>query len=388
LKSGPLVLAAPDFGAIDTLARRSKPAVLWAVGSQSLAGHWLDEAVRQGYKQVIIHSPDRPAQVRTELADGAFWSLALTVSPQPAPPEAVAMTALPGGEPRVLARNAAELLCWWLALNQEWLTRRQAGPVSIDHHQADGGWIGPHAQVDPACRLQPPYWIGARAIVGAGCVIGPGALIGTDCLLDQDIRVENSVVLAKTSLGPHLDLKGVIVSGPVLLDPTRGVRVDIVDRFIADALHRPRSRVAWSERLLAALLLLPAGLAALGRGPVTVEVVALPGDQTLRLLTGQRGNLLGRRAGWLRAVVGGHLRLVGPLPRPVQSADPLPAESRDLLATVIPGVFSLADVQGVHTTADPEEIAHALYQAAVPAADGAVRDRLFQLCLTRPGPAT
>jgi hypothetical protein len=387
LKTGPLVLAAPDFGAIDTLARRGKPAVLWAVGSQSLAGHWLDEAVRQGYQQVIIHSPDRPAQVRAELADGAFWSLALTISPQPAPPEAVPMTALPNGEPRAPAGNAAELLRWWLALNQEWLARRQAGPISIDHHQADGGWIGPHAQVDPACRLQPPYWIGARAIIGPGCAIGPGALIGADCLLDQDIRVENSVVLAKTSLGPHLDLKEVIVSGPVLLDPRRGVRVDIVDRFIADALHRPRSRVAWSERLLAALLLLPAGLAALGRGPATTEMVALPGDRTLRLLTGTRGILLGRRAGWLRAVVAGRLRLIGPLPRNLRSADSLPAESRELLATVTPGVFSLADVQGVHTTADPEEIAHALYQAAVPVADRAVRARWFQLCLTRPDPA-
>jgi hypothetical protein len=385
LNSAPLVLAAPDFAALDTLARRSQPAVLWPVGSQSLAAHWLDHAVRQGHKRVIIHSPDRPAQVRTELAGGAYWSLDLEISPQPAPAGANVMVSLPDGIVRPVPGNAADLLRWWLALNLEWLDSRKADAVSIDRRQADGGWVGPHARIHPSCKLRAPYWIGARSIIGPGCTIGPGALVGADCLLDHDINVGQSLVLARTSLGAHLDVQGVIINGPLLLDAKSGTRVAIVDRFIADALHRPSSPVAWLDRVAAALLLLPASLAALGRGPVTREQIPLPGGgRPLSLATGRRGLLLGQRAGWLLEVIAGRLRLVGPLPRRAEATADLPAESRALLAEATPGVFSLADSQGIHTTADTEELAHALYQAAVPAADRGVWRQLPKLCVLRP----
>jgi hypothetical protein len=387
LSSAPLVLAAPDCGAIDTLARRTQPAVLWPVGAQSLAAHWLDHAVRQNHKRVIIHSPDRPAQVRDELAGGSYWSLNLEISSQPAPADALSMVSLPEGMVRPVPTNAIDLLRWWLALNLEWLDRRKAGPVSVDQHRADGGWVGPHARIDPSCQLRAPYWIGARSIIGPGCTIGPGALVGADCLLDHDINVSQALVVAKTSLGAHLDVHGVIVAGSLLLDPKSGARVEIVDRFIADALHRPRSAVALADRLLAALLLLPARLLALSAGPVTRETFALPEGRRVMLPTGQRGRLLGRRAGWLHAVIAGQMRLIGPLPRRPESTDLLPAESRALLASVIPGVFSLADSHGIHSPAEPDETAHALYQAAVPAADRAVRSQLLKLCLLQPGSA-
>ena len=73
------------------------------------------------------------------LAEGAYWSLKLTVSSQPAPAEAHSMASLPEGEARAPATDAAGVLRWWLALNLEWLNRRQAGPISIDRQQADGG---------------------------------------------------------------------------------------------------------------------------------------------------------------------------------------------------------------------------------------------------------
>ena len=76
-----LVLAAPDWHALDTLARRADPPVLWPVGTQSLAAHWLDHAVRLGCKEVVLYCPDRPADVRAALEGGAYWSVKLDLRP-------------------------------------------------------------------------------------------------------------------------------------------------------------------------------------------------------------------------------------------------------------------------------------------------------------------
>ena len=382
----PLVLAAPDWHALDTLARREEPPLLWQIGNQSLIAHWLDHAVRLGCKQVILYCPDRPAAIRAALEGGAYWSLQLDLRPTPPPAGTVAETIdrLPGKPAGSAApSDGASLVRWWLDLNLAWLSTRDPDLVHVDTAREPGGWVGPRAIIAPGVVLKSPYWIGAGTLVGSGCVIGPGALIGPGSVLSDDIHLHDALVQGGTFVGAHLDLHGKRLLGSTLLDPAKGARADLADDFIAAAMKRPAVATPLSERLLAALLWLPAHL--LPSGPASALRVTLPGGFPARLSTGSRGCLLARRAGWLGLVVAGRLRLVGILPREQPPAH-LPAETRSLLAHTPPGVFSLADLHEAHTTDQPDELAHALYQAALPEADRTVRSSLLKLFFLRPAP--
>ena len=310
-----LVLVAPDWSVLDSLARRDLPPILWEVGNQSLAAHWLDHAVQQGCKQVTLYCPDRAAAGRAE--------------PQ--------------------------------------------------------GWLGPRVTLAPGIKLVPPYWIGAGTLIESGCTIGPGALVGPGCVLSSDVHLQHALVAGGTFVGAHLDVHNKLLLGATLLDPMSGGRADLTDDFIAAAMQQQPQSTPMRERAWALLLWLPAQLLALGAGEAISREVLLPGGGTLRLSTGSRGSLLARRARWLGAVVAGRLRLVGILPRS-EIAPQVPEETRTLLAHTPPGVFSLADLHGSHTPEEPDELAHALYQAALPQNDRLVRRSLLKLCLTHPAP--
>lgn len=382
----PLTLVAPDWGVLDTLARRTEPALLWPVGSQSLVAHWLDHAVRLGCREVTLYCPDRPALVRSALEGGAYWSLKLDLRPSAPPPETqgVLMDRLPGMDALPSSpADGAGLVRWWLDLNLAWLAARDPAHVHLDVSHEPGGWIGPRAVLSPGVVLKPPYWIGSGCLVGPGCTIGPDALIGPGSVIGTDVHLRHALVQGGTFVGSHLDLHDKLLVGPLLLDPTKGARAEIIDDFIASAMRRSAQSVPSAERLLAALLWPLARLLALGAGPASSASVMLPGDARIDLATGGRGPLLARRARWLGAVVKGRIRLIGVLPRGKPPVG-VPDETRALLSHTLPGVFSLADLHGAHSPDEPDEFAHSLYQAAIPAADREVREALFKLCLTRP----
>lgn len=384
----PLVLAAPEWHAFDTLARRDDPPILWPVGNASLITHWLDHAVRLGCRAVTLYCPDRPAAVRAALEGGAYWSLQLDLRPSPPPPGVTVewIHHLPGRPSPASASTPTDgsgLLRWWLELNQTWLATRDPAVVHVDVAREPGGWLGPRVVLSPGVTLNPPYWIGAGTLVGEGCVIGPGALIGPGSVLSADVHLRNAFVQGGTFVGTHLDVHDKLLIGPTLLDPAKGARVDLTDDFIAAAMRRPALGVPFSERLLAVLLWFPAQLLRLFSGPTQKLPATLPGGARVDLATGTRGPLLGRRARWLSAVISGRLRLVGILPRESPPTG-VPEETRSLLAHTLPGVFSLADLHGAHSTSEPDEFAHALYQAALPDSDREVRNALLKLCLTRP----
>ena len=382
------ILDVPDLSGPSVETGLELPPLLWQVGNQSLAAHWMDAAVRAGIKRVVLHCPDRPAAVRAALEGGVYWSIQLEVSSTPAP-EGTAHHTLDHfpGQPATQFRpsNSAELLDWWARLCFRWLACRDRSAVSLDSEQEPEGWIGPRARIAPSAKLVPPYWIGAGSAVGHRCTIGPFALIGEGCVLSENITVQRSIVLPGTFLGPNLELEKKALSGPRLLDLLRGSSIVLADSFIASGRSTGPAPAPWIDRLFALLLLLPAWILHLLSGTPRALEVRLGDGPPRTLAEGTRGPLLARRARWLHQVIAGRMHLAGPLPRAFPPSGPS-GEMERLLAATPPGVFALSDLHGVHSSADPEEFAHALYQAAIPDADRQVRRALASLLFLKPGP--
>jgi hypothetical protein len=176
-----------------------------------------------------------------------------------------------------------------------------------------------------------------------------------------------------------------IADGGVVIDAGRGCRVEVRESFILSSTVARGDRVPWRDRLLALLLWLPGCMLALGR-PMGAERVATTPRGRLALRERLTGPLLARRAAWLSPVIRGRLRLIGPLPREEAACATLPVDSANLLRSVHPGVFSVADLHGCHCTGDEEETMHALYAATHPGSAGEVLRALPRLLFANPRP--
>lgn len=363
-----MTLAVPDWPDFDTVARRTDPPVLWPVGGQPLLAHWMDEARRRGAARVKIYCADRPHLVRAWLDGGAYWSCPVEVVPSDTlryPVDAEWVDRLPGEDAPTLPNDGPTLVRWWLERNLNWLRSREQHARLLDERHPDGGWIGPRARVHPRAQLKPPFWIGANVQIGAGARVGPGAVIGARCVVETDAEVSEAVVLDDSFIGPHVSLHRMIADGGAVIDAKRGCRVEIAESFILSPTWSRGDRVPWRDRLLAALLWLPAQLLAIGR-PMGADRVASTPRGRLVLRERLTGPLLARRAAWFAPVVSGRLRLVGPLPRGDEACARLPIDAANLLRAIHPGVFSVSDVHGCHQAGDEEETMHALYAAAQP----------------------
>jgi len=382
-----LIIGVPDWPDFDTVARRTDPPALWPVGGQPLLAHWMDEARRRGASSVRVYCADRPHLVRTWLEGGAYWSCPVEVVPVDVtryPASAEWADRLPGESAPRIPHDGASLVEWWLERNLAWLRSREQHARLLDARHPDGGWIGPRARVHSKARLTPPFWIGAGAQVGAGARIGPGAVVGARCVVETDAEVRESVVLDDSFIGPHVSIGRMIVDGGVVIDSKRGCRVEIAESFILSATMHRGDRVPWRDRLLALLLWLPARMLAFGR-PVGADCLATTPCGKLLLRQRMTGPLLARRAGWFGSVVRGQLRLVGPLPRDEAACARLPSDAANLLRSIHPGVFSVADVHGCHAAGGDEETMHALYAAAQPQSAGEVLRAMPRLLFTKPG---
>jgi carbonic anhydrase/acetyltransferase-like protein (isoleucine patch superfamily) len=381
-----MIVAVPDWPNLDTMARRTEPPVLWPVGVQPLLGHWMDEARRRGASRVRVYCADRPHQVRAWLEGGAYWSCPVEVVAADSaryPSTAEWADRLPGEPPVLAPTDGPSLARWWLDRNLFWLQSRDQHARLLDEQHPAGGWIGPHARVHPKAKLVAPFWIGTSTQIGAGAQIGPGAIIGARCVVETDAHVLESVVLDDTFIGPHVSLNGMVADGGIVIDTRRGCRVEIAESFILSATIHRGDRVPWRDRLLALLLWLPAQLLAVGR-PIGADRIATTPRGKLALRERLTGPLLARRAGWISSVVQGRLRLVGPLPRSSDACAGLPVDAANLLRSVHPGVFSVADMHGCHVPGSEEEAVHALYAAAQPRSAGEVLRALPRLMFTRP----
>ncbi|BET66148.1 hypothetical protein ASA1KI_10660 [Opitutales bacterium ASA1] len=382
-----MVLGVPDWPDFDTVARRTDPPVLWPVGAQPLLAHWMDEARRRGATRVRVYCADRPHLVRAWLEGGAYWSCPVEVVPSEVtryPASAEWTDRLPGESTPRIPHDGASLVEWWLERNLRWLESREDHARLLDERHPDGGWIGPRARVHPRAKLHGPFWIGAGAQIGAGARIGPGAIVGARCVVETDAEVREAVVLDDSFVGPHVSLNRMIADGSVVIDAQRGCRVEIAESFILSGTRYRGDSVPWSDRVLALLLWLPAQIAAFGR-PVGIDFLATTPRGKVLLRQRATGPLLARRAAWIGAVVSGRLRLVGPLPRDEEACARLPIDAANLLRSVHPGVFSVADLHGCHAVGGEEETVHALYSATQPGTSGEVFRAIPRLMFKQPG---
>lgn len=381
---------APDFAALDTIARRPEPFALWPIGPRPLVAYWMDEAVARGARRVRILAPDRPTMLRDYFSAGDYWSCQIEVlpaRPDDWPAEAEVMDHLPGTPATPQPGDAASLVRRWLDLNFLWVRHRPSGGVTIDRQDASGGWIGPAARVHPTAVLTAPFWIGAGAEIGARARIGPDGIVGESCVIDDDAEVVGGAALRGTYVGQHVSLRNKVADGGVLLDVHRGCRVEIGEEFILSPLGEESARPGWVERAAAGLLALLGSILALRHGRTTQPATFLVSrGPAVAVATGASGPLIVRRRAWLYRVAAGHWRLIGILPRGETAVADLAPDVRDALVRAPVGVFSLADLHGCHAAGEGEEWLHALFQA-VPAGAGSVRivrRKLWQLAWTTP----
>jgi hypothetical protein len=123
----------------------------------------------------------------------------------------------------------------------------------------DGGmYIGRNVMIATTVQINKPVMIGNNVRIHKGAVIGPDTAIGNNVIVDAYSRVRSSIVLDKTYVGQHLEIKRKIICGQTMMDPGDGTAVRLEDAHLLSEMAR-RGRLsrlgqALCHRLLAALL--------------------------------------------------------------------------------------------------------------------------------------
>lgn len=136
--------------------------------------------------------------------------------------------------------------------------------VSSGYSSVDGASIGYNVITPPSVTLTPPFAIGNDCRIGALCSIGAGSVISDHVLIDRQCEVSDSIILSDTYVGCNLEIKGKIVSGNRIIDPSDGSFLDIEDPWLVSG-TRPRKAmsdfvrlvVGWSIALAMAIVQLP-----------------------------------------------------------------------------------------------------------------------------------
>jgi len=121
-----------------------------------------------------------------------------------------------------------------------------------------GVYIGRNVMIANTVRINKPVMIGNNVRIHKGAVIGPDTVIGNNVIVDAYSRVRSSIVLDKTYVGQHLEIKRKIACGHTLMDPGDGTAVRLEDAHLLSAMTK-RGRLirlfqGLCHRLLAALL--------------------------------------------------------------------------------------------------------------------------------------
>jgi len=138
--------------------------------------------------------------------------------------------------PRDVRRLAADIL------------RRNCGTGVSGKQVRPGVWIDDGGEVHRRARIVAPAYIGCASKVKADALITRFTDIERNCCVDSGTVIEDSSILANTTIGICLDLCHSIASGNKLWNLERDVAVEIVDpRVMRFTTARPRKWTAHSS---------------------------------------------------------------------------------------------------------------------------------------------
>jgi hypothetical protein len=364
VQTSTLAIVLPDWQRFDTVLRSPLPFVLWQVGDQPLLYHWLDHAVDQGYEKVALICSDRPGEVRRAMEEAQLWPIQWDVEPvaqSDARANAVVLNRLPDEEPPAPApEDGWGLLQYWYALRKQWFDQMLADEQNQDMRTLA---VGRFCTIHPSVVLNMPIWIEDYVQIGPGSVIGPYVNICKGAVIEGPTTIESSMVAAHTYLAGNTELRDCYLEGGLLLNLRHSARVAGIDMVIASSLKGDTRAPPVFERVYAFYLMIVFALLALFSG--SGDQKTWESSEGLKL-SERTGPLWKRRRGWLANVIAGKLRLFGVLPRTQAQLDGLSEEWRAIIARSPCGVFSYADLLGVHSADDELESVHAVYQATTP----------------------
>ena len=134
--------------------------------------------------------------------------------------------------PRALRKLAADIL------------RRSCETGPSGKQVRPGVWLDDGADVHRRARIVAPAYIGCASKVRADALITRFSDVERDCCIDSGTVIEDSSILANTTVGICLDLCHAVASGNRLWNLERDVVVEIVDPKVMRFTTAPRKAVA------------------------------------------------------------------------------------------------------------------------------------------------
>jgi len=142
-----------------------------------------------------------------------------------------------------------------LKLNQSVLAGDFPGLIVSGRMAGERIWVGRHTRIHPGARLEAPMILGDHCNVQSGAVLGPDCVIGNQVIVDEGASVQRSLVLDRTYVGPHTDLRNVVVNKNWMLQIPSLLSVHLGDDLILGDLEK-QTVTTRGDRLLNLLLAL------------------------------------------------------------------------------------------------------------------------------------
>ena len=116
--------------------------------------------------------------------------------------------------------------------------------------------IGRDVEIPKSVTVSTPVILGSSIQLGKDSCIGPGAIIGDNSLIANGVILNNAIVMGNTYVGSKLQFEDKIIYRNYIIDPRKGVKLDIVDEFLLTPLVK---QGYWScpvtQRVIALLML-------------------------------------------------------------------------------------------------------------------------------------
>jgi mannose-1-phosphate guanylyltransferase len=213
--------------------RRGAAATLVLTPVDNPSAYGLVETDADGRVTRFTEKPKDPAQIRTNNINAGIYILETRTFELM--PRGVNYSIERGFFPALLARGddvrAHVHRGYWidigtpekyLQVHRDILSGRF--PVELDGVRRDGGWVHPDARVDPAARLEAPFYIGRGCVVEAGATIGPAAVLVSGVRVDGGATVVDSVVWEGGRLHRDSRTEGALLAANVTIGAHAAVR--------------------------------------------------------------------------------------------------------------------------------------------------------------------